>query len=155
MSVIFEKWSSAFAASRARIAYAGDRKRKHSGLRVAPCSARIGAKLNRHFSFAGHRHFVGTASKNSCTGAVLQAKMAVKARQFLCLIRKNAGSAAALSPFRMRHPGKIKPIRRATVERGRSQPTDRGKTIDMHAFTQQVIGDVKHDHFANEDRICA
>ena len=73
MSVIFEKLSSAFAASHARIAYAGDRERKDSGLRVAPCSARIGAKLNRQFSFAERRHFVSATSRNSSTGAPLRA----------------------------------------------------------------------------------
>ena len=73
MFVIFEKLPSAFAASRACIAYAGDRKRKHSGFRVAPCSARIGAKINRHLSFAGRRHFVGTGSRSSSTGAPLRA----------------------------------------------------------------------------------
>ena len=79
MSFIFENSSSAFAASRARIACAGDRERNRSGLRVALSSAHIGAKLNRQFSFAGRRRFVGLASRNSSTGEPLQALSACEA----------------------------------------------------------------------------
>ena len=79
MSVIVEKLSPAFAASCACVACAGDDVCAHSGLGVAPCYARIGTKLTCHFSFAGRRHLVGTASRNSSTGAPLRALSACEA----------------------------------------------------------------------------
>ena len=66
-----------------------------------------------------------------------------------------SNSTSTLPPFHVRHTGKIEPIRRAAVIRRRAQPANRRKTVNVHALSHQVIGDIEHDDLADENGIRA
>ena len=56
------------------------------------------------------------------------------------------------NPFRITDARSIKPIGRATVNRRRAEPADGCKIIDMQTRANQMIGNMKHHHLADDQR---
>lgn len=64
-------------------------------------------------------------------------------------------SVAVLLPLGVRDTRNFKTISGATVDRGRTESTDRCEIVDVQSRTKKMISDMKHDHFADKQRIGA
>src|ERR1035437_3139310 len=49
----------------------------------------------------------------------------------------------------------IKPIGRTTINRWRAQASDGREIVDLQTWTQQMIGNMEHDDFADKQHVCA
>src|SRR5450759_6009278 len=72
------------------------------------------------------------------------------ARSYLSV--KRFGLIIVPNPFRIADARSIKPIGRATVNRRHAEPADGCKIIDMQTRANQMIGNMKHHHLADDQR---